>query len=68
MDSGMLLLLLVLGGIMMYVVFDPKSLIGPWLDKYCKDEKDRWTGEPIEPHYQESTPKKKRKYKKRTKK
>jgi hypothetical protein len=56
MESAMLVLLLVLGGLMVYMVFSPTSLIGPWLDKYCKEEKRRWSGEDIEPHYQEGTP------------
>ena len=51
MDSGMLVLLLVLGGIMVYMVFAPTSLIGPWLDKYCKEEKRKWGGEDVEPDY-----------------
>ena len=56
MDSGMVLLLLVLGGVMVYMLFSPTSLIGPWLDKHCKRERDAWSGEDIEPHYQEGTP------------
>jgi hypothetical protein len=51
MDSAMVLLLLVLGGVMVYMVFAPTSLIGPWLDKYCKDEKRSWSGEDITPDY-----------------
>ena len=56
MESGMLVLLLVLGGLMVYMVFSPTSLIGPWLDKHCKRERDAWSGEDVEPHYQEGTP------------
>ena len=51
MDSAMVLLLLVLGGVMVYMVFSPTSLIGPWLDKYCKEEKRKWGGEDITPDY-----------------
>ena len=51
MDSGMVLLLLVLGGVMVYMLFSPTSLIGPWLDKYCKEEKRKWGGEDITPDY-----------------
>ena len=51
MESGMLVLLLLLGGIMVYMVFSPTSLIGPWLDKYCKEEKRKWGGEDITPDY-----------------
>ena len=56
MDSGMLVLLLVLGGLMVYMIFSPTSLIGPWLDKHCKRERESWSGEDVEPHYQEGTP------------
>ena len=56
MESGMLVLLLVLGGLMVYMVFSPTSQIGPWLDKHCKRERDAWSGEDVEPHYQEGTP------------
>ena len=42
MESAMLILLLVLGGLMVYMLFSPTSLIGPWLDKYCKKEKESW--------------------------
>ena len=56
MESGMLVLLLVLGGLMVYMVFSPTSLIGPWLDRHCKRERDAWSGEDVEPHYQEGTP------------
>ena len=51
MESGMLVLLLLLGGIMVYMVFSPTSLIGPWLDKYCREEKRKWGGEDITPDY-----------------
>ena len=51
MESAMLVLLLVLGGVMVYMVFSPTSLIGPWLDKYCKEEKRKWGGEDITPDY-----------------
>ena len=51
MESAMLALLLVLGGLLTYMVFSPTSLIGPWLDKYCKEEKRRWSGEDITPDY-----------------
>ena len=51
MESGMVILLLVLGGLMVYMVFSPSSLIGPWLDKYCKEEKRKWGGEDITPDY-----------------
>ena len=61
MDSGMLVLLLVLGGVLLYLIFSPTSLIGPWLDKYCREEKRRWSKSPdvaetIEPNYQENIP------------
>ena len=56
MDSGMLVLLLVLGGVLLYLIFSPSSIIGPWLDKYCREEKRRWSGETIEPDYQENIP------------
>ena len=51
MDSAMVLLLLVLGGVLVYMLFSPTSLIGPWLDKYCKEEKRKWGGEDITPEY-----------------
>ena len=51
MESGMLVLLLLLGGIMVYMLFSPTSLIGPWLDKYCREEKRKWGGEDITPDY-----------------
>ena len=56
MESAMLVLLLVLAGLLLYMIFSPTSLIGPWLDKYCKKERENWSGEPVEPHYQEGTP------------
>ena len=56
MDSAMILLLLVLGGVLLYLLFSPSSIIGPWLDKYCREEKRRWSGETIEPNYQENIP------------
>ena len=46
MDSGMIVLLLVLGGVMVYMLFSPTSLIGPWLDKCCRKD-DKWTGEDV---------------------
>jgi hypothetical protein len=75
MDSAMVILLLVLGGIMVYMVFSPTSLIGPWLDRYSKKEKEQWTGETIEPEPQPikkkvqdtKQPKKKRVYKRKRK-
>ena len=51
MESAMVVLLLVLGGLMVYMIFSPTSLIGPWLDKYCREEKRRWSGEDITPDY-----------------
>ena len=51
MDSAMVLLLLVLGGVLVYMLFSPTSLIGPWLDKYCREEKRKWGGEDITPDY-----------------
>ena len=51
MESAMLVLLLVLGGVMVYMLFAPTSLIGPWLDKYCREEKRKWGGEDITPDY-----------------
>ena len=56
MESAMLALLLVLGGLLTYMVFSPTSLIGPWLDRHCRKERDAWSGEDIEPQYQEGTP------------
>jgi len=47
MESPMLVLLLVLAGVFVYLIFSPKSIIGPYLDKYCKEKKERWTGETI---------------------
>ena len=67
MDSGMLLLIIVLGGLSLYFICSPTSLLAPWLDKYCKQEKDSWTGENIGDG-KPSKPKKKRVYKKRSKK
>ena len=61
-------LLLILVGILTYLLFSPTSIIGPWLDRLCQDEKDswkalrskdkkeKWAGEDIEPHYQEGIP------------
>ena len=46
MESAMLVLLLVLGGVMVYMLFSPTSLIGPWLDKCCRKD-DKWTGEDV---------------------
>jgi uncharacterized Tic20 family protein len=77
MDSAMLLLLIVLVGVVTYLLFSPTSLLGPMLDKYCKREKESWTGEDvgeslIKSVNEEAPPtpktKKKRKYKKRSKK
>jgi len=80
MDSGMVILLLVLGGVMVYMVFSPTSLIGPWLDRHCKKEREEWSSEDAGetlihqddtgvPHITSPKPKgKKRKYKKRGKK
>jgi hypothetical protein len=80
MDSAMLLLLIVLVGVVTYLLFSPTSLLGPMLDKYCKREKESWSGEDVgesliksvneeAPPTPEPTPKgKKRKYKKRSKK
>ena len=47
MESGMLVLLLTLAGLLTYLLFSPKSIIGPYLDKLCQDKKDKWTGEDI---------------------
>ena len=79
MDSSMVILLLVLGGVMVYMVFSPTSLIGPWLDRYSKKEKESWSGEDVGeslihqddkgvPHITSPKPKKKRVYKRRKKK
>jgi hypothetical protein len=81
MDSGMLLLIIVLGGLSLYFIVSPTSLIGPWLHNYSKKEKEQWSGETIEPepliHYDDKgphtvkdakKPKKKRVYKRRKKK
>jgi len=51
MESAMVVLLLVLGGLLTYMVFSPTSLIGPWLDRYCREEKRKWGGEDVEPDY-----------------
>ena len=56
MESAMLALLLVLAGLLTYMLFSPTSIIGPWLDRHCKKERESWSGEPIEPKYQEGTP------------
>ena len=56
MESAMLLLLIVLVCILTYILFSPTSIIGPWLDKHCKKERNAWCGEDVEPHYQEGTP------------
>ena len=50
--GGMILLLLILGAIITYLLFSK----GLWLDKYCKEEREKWNGSDIEPHYQEGTP------------
>ena len=82
MESAMLLLLIVLGGVMVYMLFSPSSLIGPWLDRYSKKEKESWSGEDVGeslihqddkgvPHttpVKKKKPKKKRVYKRRKKK
>jgi hypothetical protein len=47
MESAMLVLLLVLAGLLTYLLFSPKSILGPYLDKLCQDKKDQWTGETI---------------------
>ena len=47
MESAMLVLLLTLAGLLTYLLFSPKSIIGPYLDKLCQDKKDKWTGEDI---------------------
>ena len=51
-DGGMVLLLLVLGAIITYLLFSK----GLWLDKYCKEEREKWNGSDIEPNYQEKVP------------
>ena len=44
----MLVLLLTLVGLLTYLIFSPKSIIGPYLDKLCRDHgKDKWTGEDV---------------------
>ena len=79
MDSGMIVLLIVLGGTLVYLVFSPTSLIGPWLDKYCTKEKQEWSGKDAVIHQDDKgiphmtpikkkKPKKKRVYKRRKKK
>ena len=47
MESAMLVLLLVLAGLLTYLLFSPKSILGPYLDNLCQDKKDQWTGETI---------------------
>ena len=47
MESAMLALLLVLAGVFVYLIFSPTSIIGPYLDKYCKDKQEKWTGEDV---------------------
>ena len=56
MESAMLALLLILVGLLTYMIFSPTSIIGPWLDRHCKRERESWSGEDVEPHYQEGTP------------
>mgnify|MGYP001426221848 CR=1 FL=1 len=51
MESAMVLLLLVLVGVLTYILFSPRSIVGPWLDEYCKEEKRKWGGEDITPEY-----------------
>jgi len=41
--QGMIVLLLILGGIMIYLLFSSRHL--KWLDKYCRE--DKWTGEDV---------------------
>jgi len=48
MESAMLALLLILIGLLTYMIFSPTSIIGPWLDKYCKKEKENWSGKDVE--------------------
>jgi hypothetical protein len=38
------------------MLFSPTSIIGPWLDRHCKKERNSWSGEDVEPQYQEGTP------------
>ena len=45
--GGMVLLLLVLGATLTYLFF----FKGFWLDKYCQEERESWSGEDIEPEY-----------------
>ena len=47
METAMLVLLLVLAGLLVYLLFSPKSIIGPYLDNICQDKKNNWTGEDI---------------------
>ena len=48
METAMLVLLLVLAGLLVYLLFSPKSIIGPYLDKLCQDHgKNNWTGEDV---------------------
>jgi hypothetical protein len=82
MDSGMIVLLLVLGGVIVYMLFSPTSLVGPWLDRHCKKEREEWSSEDVEdtliqsvnadievpPKPKKKKPKKKRVYKRRKKK
>ena len=56
MESAMLLLLIVLVCILTYILFSPTSIIGPWLDRHCRKERNSWSGEDVEPKYQEGTP------------
>jgi len=65
MESTMVLLLLILVGILTYMLFSPKSIIGPWLDKYCRKEK--WSGEDIGPTVMPKTTKKSTKRKSKPK-
>lgn len=67
MESAMVLLLLILVGILTYMLFSPKSIIGPWLDKYCQDEKERWMGEDVGPIMPKTTTKKSTKRKSKPK-
>ena len=48
--SGMILLLLFLGAIMVYFLFSK----GFWMDRFMQN--DKWEGEDVEPRYQEGTP------------
>ena len=51
MESAMLALLLILVGLLTYMIFSPTSLIGPWLDRHCKKERESWCGSDVEPEY-----------------